>query len=154
MPGQTEIAEVFRQICRDRRIGVTHQRQVIYQVIISSTDHPSPEIVFDRVRRQIPSVSLATVYKCLHTFLDAGIIKEASLHHGSVRLDPKLEHHHHLLCRVCGLMIDVGQSEIGPVPIPSNLSRNFRVDAAQVDFIGICGQCNKTPSRGLSKSRI
>src|SRR2546425_7144650 len=109
-----EILDGFRQLCREHGIAATHQRQIIYQSVMASRDHPTPELVYERVRREIPLVSLGTVYKCLHTFIELGILKVASLHHGSVRIDPNLQPHHHLVCKICGTMTDVDESDIVP----------------------------------------
>ena len=78
----------FRDESRRRGLAFTHQRQVIYRVAASMTEHPTPEAIYERVRREMPSISLATVYKNIKTFLDAGILRELSVHHGSLRLDP------------------------------------------------------------------
>src|SRR5438876_775162 len=76
-------ADQFRLLCGEHGLAVTHQRQVIYQALLSMLDHPSPEAVYEKVRKQIPSISLATVYKNIKTFVDSGLLREVSLHHGS-----------------------------------------------------------------------
>src|SRR5579884_3807709 len=91
----------FRELCRRHNLAVTHQRQVIYESLISMPGHPSPEEVYARVRRSIPAISLATVYKTINTFLESGILHEVSLHHGSLRVDPNPHPHHHLVCTEC-----------------------------------------------------
>jgi Fur family peroxide stress response transcriptional regulator len=141
MKTQSEIAEAFRELCREHGIAATHQRQIIYQSILASSDHPTPELIYDRVREQLQSISLATVYKCLHTFLELGLVKPASIHYGSIRIDPHPGPHHHLVCRVCGNMTDVGESEIVSFPGPSKLPRGFRIEEARADFIGTCANC-------------
>jgi Fur family peroxide stress response transcriptional regulator len=54
-------AEQFRRLCGEHGLAVTHQRQVIYQALMSMRDHPSPEAVYEKVRKQIPSISLVCV---------------------------------------------------------------------------------------------
>lgn len=100
LPVETMVT-AFRERCRASGLAVTHQREIIYRAIISSEHHPSPEVIFDEVRRQIPSISLATVYKNIHTFLEAGLLREVSPHHGSLRLEANLAEHHHLVCTRC-----------------------------------------------------
>ena len=52
----------FRELCADHGLAVTHQRQVLYEVMQTMPGHPSPEEVYARVRKRIPAISLATVY--------------------------------------------------------------------------------------------
>jgi Fur family peroxide stress response transcriptional regulator len=51
----------FRELCHQHGLAATHQRQVIYEAVMALPGHPSPEAVFDKVRRKIPSISLGTV---------------------------------------------------------------------------------------------
>src|ERR1700757_4627347 len=97
----------FRTLCHRHRLAATHQRQVIYETVMSLPGHPSPEQIYGKVRRKIPSISLATVYKNIRTFLDSGVLREVSLHHGSLRVDPNDVPHHHLVCTRCKAITDL-----------------------------------------------
>ena len=72
----TESAQAFRELCNRHGLAVTHQRQIIYQVMQSMPGHPSPEEVYLQVRELVPAISLATVYKNIHLFLASGILTE------------------------------------------------------------------------------
>src|SRR5437868_1640760 len=87
----------FRELCSSHGIAVTHQRQIIYQALMAMQGHPSPEAVYEKVRADIPAISLATVYKTIHTFLEAGLIQEVSIHHGTWRIEANREPHYHLV---------------------------------------------------------
>jgi len=104
---QGELLHKFRELCRQRDLAVTHQRITIYEALSSMPGHPSPEQVYECVRQQISSISLATVYKTINTFIETGIVHEASLHHGSIRLDSNLEPHHHMVCSKCKTIFDL-----------------------------------------------
>ncbi len=75
--------------------------------------HPSPEEVYARVKRKVPAISLATVYKNIHLFVESGVLREVSLHHGSVRVEMNVEAHHHLVCSKCKTITDIGEKELG-----------------------------------------
>jgi Fur family peroxide stress response transcriptional regulator len=139
------IAE-FRDRCRQRGLAFTHQRQVIYEAILASRDHPTPEAVYAEVRKRIPAISLGTVYKNIKTFLDAGLLRELSLHHGSLRLDANLETHHHLVCRVCRSIMDLADDQVEPARIRGKLPRGFRVQRQSVEIIGVCASCAQKQS--------
>jgi Fur family transcriptional regulator, peroxide stress response regulator len=131
----------FRRMCSEKGLSVTHQRHVIYQALMSMHDHPSPEAVYERVRRQIPSISLATVYKNIHTFVEHGLVQEVSLHHGSARLETNMTPHHHLVCLRCKAMVDLPDEEIEPIRMKKRAPKGFRVHRYSVEIIGLCPNC-------------
>ncbi len=131
----------FRSLCEQAGLAVTHQRQVIYDVLCSIDGHPSPEEVYDRVKQRISSISLATVYKNLHLFIDSGIFAQVSFHHGSMRMETNHSAHHHLLCTRCKTIHDVDPALLGLVDTPRELPGGFRVERLAVDVLGICVEC-------------
>jgi Fur family peroxide stress response transcriptional regulator len=134
--------EAFRRLCGEHGLAVTHQRQVIYQALLSMHDHPSPEIVYEKVRKQIPSISLGTVYKNIKTFVDSGLLREVSLHHGSVRLETNLAPHHHLVCVRCKTIVDLKDEDLEPVRLKKRPPRGFSVQRYSVEVIGLCPRCS------------
>jgi Fur family transcriptional regulator, peroxide stress response regulator len=137
---------MFRERSKRHGLACTHQRQVIYQALLAARDHPTPEAIYDIVREQIPSISLGTVYKNIRTFLDAGMLSEVSLHHGSLRLDANIHPHHHLVCRVCRAIVDLPETDVDPAHFAGRFPKGFRVERQNVEFIGICASCAKQQS--------
>jgi Fur family transcriptional regulator, peroxide stress response regulator len=144
-----ELLHKFRELCRQRGLAVTHQRTIIYEALFSMSGHPSPEQVYTRVRQQIPSISLATVYKTINTFLETGIVHEASPHHGSIRLDSNLEPHHHMICTRCKTIFDLDQEAIGPLLMKGTLPNGFRVQRFSVEVLGLCERCANSQKSSL-----
>ncbi|RRA48685.1 Fur family transcriptional regulator [Acidipila sp. EB88] len=136
-------ANQFRKVCEQAGLAVTHQRQVIYDVLCSVEGHPSPEEVYARVKRRIPSISLATVYKNLHLFIDSGIFKQVSLHHGSMRVETNHSRHYHLLCTHCKTIHDIDPELLGLSATPTELPGGFVVERLAVDVLGICKDCQQ-----------
>ena len=139
---RTALPSDFRALCRRHRLAVTHQRQVIYEAVMSLPGHPSPEDVYDRARKSIPSISLATVYKNIRTFLESGLLQEVSLHHGSLRVDANRDPHHHLVCTRCRSITDLHQSGLAPLQFRQKLPRGFKVLRVSVDVLGVCAACS------------
>lgn len=133
----------FRDICRESGIAVTHQRQVLYEVMKTMRGHPSPEEVYARVRKKVPAISLATVYKNIHLFVESGVFREVSMHHGSVRVEMNGTPHHHMVCSKCRTITDVGERELGLVATRRRLAGGFMVERYSVDAIGICAACQQ-----------
>ncbi len=139
----------FRDLCRRHHLSATHQRKVIYETLRLMHGHPSPEIVYDRVRRQIPSISLATVYKNIKTFVDAGMVHEVSPHHGTLRLDPNLHPHHHLVCAECKTIMDIDAASVAPIKLRNKLPEGFHVQRFAVEIIGLCEKCSRANNRAV-----
>jgi len=133
----------FREVCAEHGIAVTHQRQVLYEVMQRMHGHPSPEEVYARVKEQIPSISLATVYKNIHLFVESGVFRKMSLHHGSVRVEMNEEAHHHLVCSKCKSIADIGEQDLELMPKRSRLPGGFLVERYAVDVIGLCAKCQQ-----------
>jgi Fur family peroxide stress response transcriptional regulator len=131
----------FRAICQENGIAVTHQRQVLYEVMKSMHGHPSPEEVYAKVKKKVPAISLATVYKNIHLFVENGVFREVSMHHGSVRVEMNGEAHHHMVCSKCKVITDIGEEELGLVAKRKKLPGGFLVERYAVDVIGVCAKC-------------
>ena len=144
--------EEFRSRCRERGLAFTFQRQAIYEAIADSREHPTPELIYEQVRVRIPSISLATVYKNVKTFLDSGVLKEVTLHHGSVRLESNMTPHHHVVCSSCKAIFDLEESAVEPVQLPRiGLPAGFSIEQSRVEFVGVCKSC-QTARRKTSKA--
>jgi len=131
----------FRELCRENGIAVTHQRQVLYEVMKAMHGHPSPEEVYARVKKKVPAISLATVYKNIHLFVESGVFREVSLHHGSLRVEMNDEAHHHMVCSKCKGITDIGEKELGLASKQDKLPGGFLVQRYAVDVIGVCAKC-------------
>ena len=131
----------FRELCQEKGIAVTHQRQVLFEVMKTMHGHPSPEEVYARVKKKVPAISLATVYKNIHLFVESGVFRQVSLHHGSLRVEMNDEAHHHMVCSRCKGITDIGEKELGLLSKKNNLPGGFLVERYAVDVIGICAKC-------------
>jgi len=137
------LSKPFRELCAEHGIAVTHQRQVLYEVMQGMTGHPSPEEIYARVKRKVPSISLATVYKNVHLFVESGVLREVSLHHGSQRVEMNDQAHHHLVCSKCKAITDIDEKALGTLPKRRKLPGGFLVKRYAVDVIGLCAKCQK-----------
>src|SRR5882724_1533744 len=141
----------FRELCQSHDLVATHQRQVIYETVMSLPGHPSPEAIYDHVKEHIQSISLATVYKNIQTFIDSGMLRKVSTYHGALRVEPNLKPHHHLVCIRCKSILDVDEDKIDPVQLRHKLPRGFKVTRIAIDILGVCENCASTRGR---KTRV
>jgi Fur family peroxide stress response transcriptional regulator len=135
----------FRELCKKSGLALTHQRQVVFDSLTAMPDHhhPSPEEVYEKVRKLIPSISQATVYKTLHTFVEHGILRELSPHHGTLRVDVNTHAHHHLICTRCKSVMDIEDDHLDPVKLRRGLPRGFQVERVAIEIQGLCENCSQ-----------
>jgi Fur family transcriptional regulator, peroxide stress response regulator len=95
------------------------------------------------VKRRIPSISLATVYKNLHLFIESGIFREVSMHHGSLRMETNPKPHHHLVCTLCKSISDIEANELGFDEKQGKLAGGFLAQRYAVDVLGLCAACQQ-----------
>ncbi len=144
----------FRRLCKEQGLAFTFQRQVIYEAVVDSREHPTPELIYEQVRQRIPSISLGMIYKNVKTFLDSGVLKEVTLHHGSLRLESNMTPHHHLVCSSCKAIFDIDESAVEPIQLPqAELPEGFSIKQCRVEFVGLCKSC-QTAHPEISKTSI
>ncbi|MFN0119186.1 MAG: transcriptional repressor, partial [Blastocatellia bacterium] len=85
----------------------TRQRAAVYEFLVESRRHPTAEDVFMAVRRALPKISLATVYKNLEALVACGQAAKLSGGEGPARYEARRDEHHHARCLSCGLVTDV-----------------------------------------------
>ncbi len=120
---------------------ITAQRQCIFRALEGDVTHPSAERVFEKVRIEMPNVSLKTVYQTLNDLAELGEISALDLGTGSARFDPNVEEsHHHLVCRSCGKVRDV-KADIPGLKVPAGTAQGFKVSSAEIVFRGLCHEC-------------
>ena len=73
----------------------TPQREVIYGVLLKKRDHPTADEVYARVRADMPTISLATVYNCLETLVQCNLVRAVNFERGPTRYCPNLRPHAH-----------------------------------------------------------
>jgi len=134
--------EQFRELAAKHGLAVTHQRQVVYEAVVASHGHYSPEDIYAAVRRRIPSVSLATVYNNLRLFIECGLLREVSPHASTLRVDGNLEPHHHLVCSRCKKVQDIEGDFVDFKKLSSHVLDGFDLTRPVVEVFGLCRRCS------------
>jgi Fur family transcriptional regulator, peroxide stress response regulator len=135
-------------------LKVTSQRLVIYQNLLMHDDHPSAEIIYDRIKHEHPSISLATVYKTLDTLVESGLAKKVKTGDDLLRFDAKTGNHSHLYCSNTNRIIDYEDEELHAM-LEDYFNRkkldNFRINDFQLQINGEILNKNKTIKLKQSK---
>lgn len=135
------LVEAFPGRCREAGLAPTRQRLLVYRCLAESTDHPTADELYVRVREVLASVSLATVYRNLHAFAAAGIVDEVAAGGSSARFDANPERHHHCICSDCGSVRDVYGEELDSPGLEGRRVGGFEVRATRMNLYGLCEEC-------------
>ena len=127
---------------RESGVRVTPQRLAIAEAALNSTDHPSVQQIYERVRDHFPSMTLATIYSTLGVLEKSGLIQELPFPKLS-RYESNLEPHVNLVCIQCSNVVDTDLGKEAVVKLRDQISResNFDVAWQRVDFHGWCHRC-------------
>ena len=131
----------FETVCRDEGIKLTHQRVEIFREVAQTGDHPDADLVYQRVRDRIPTVSLDTVYRTLWLLNDLGLVTTLGSSRGRTRFDANLHRHHHFVCGQCGLTRDFDSSTLDNIRLPDSVGSLGEIVATHVEVSGICREC-------------
>ena len=123
---------------------MTRSRRVILEELRKrELSHPTADEVYEAVRRRLPHISLATVYRNLEAFSEAGLLVKLELAAAQKRFDIITDDHYHVRCVQCGRVEDC-ELDL-PVDLEGALqaSSGYEVTGHRLEFSGICPRCKR-----------
>lgn len=123
---------------------MTNQREIILKELRDSRQHLTADQLYERVKKSMPRISLATVYRNLETLSEAGIIGKLEISGRQKRFDYEITPHHHIYCLQCQRVdnIEFEQELVDQGAMAS--TQGYRITGYRVEFVGICSSCRKT----------
>ena len=126
---------------------LTPQRMMILAAIEESHDHISAEEIHAQIVARYPNVNISTVYRTLELLKKLGLATETDLGEGRVRYHAAEQgHHHHLVCRECGAIIDLDDSLLASLKTALLREYGFIADLKHLAIFGRCTKCAKDQS--------
>jgi Fe2+ or Zn2+ uptake regulation protein len=125
----------------ERGANFTRQREAVFEFLGRADHHPTAEEVFVAVKRKLPKISLATVYKNLEALVACGAA--AKLAHGdsAARYEIRTDPHYHSRCLKCGLITDVSPAEESQLAKLIKAPGGFQVKDYRIELLGYCKNC-------------
>lgn len=133
--------ERFVDVCRRKGLKITHQRLEIFRELAATAEHPTAEQIFNRVRAQMPTISLDTVYRTLATLQDYGLIARVEALDDRGRYDANLEQHHHFICTECKRVHDFYWPSLDRTEPPEEGKSLGEVHQVRAELLGVCRAC-------------
>ena len=131
------------RVAQPEPLRMTRQRRVILDVVMASHAHPTADEVFAAVRRTLPRISLATVYRNLELLAERGAIRRIDAAGGKRRYDGSTEHHDHVRCTGCGRVDDVHLEPVAVAERRVARATSFSITGYRLEFLGLCPSCRR-----------
>jgi Fur family peroxide stress response transcriptional regulator len=117
-------------------LRATRQREVVYSVILGKRDHPTADEIFSRVKARLPGISLATVYNCLETLVQCGLLRQVNFERESTRYCPNLSEHAHFHDESTGRIHDIELPAEATSRLRHLLPEGFEAASIELSFRG------------------
>ncbi|MET0181054.1 MAG: Fur family transcriptional regulator [Novosphingobium sp.] len=125
-------------LCAQRGLRITDQRRVIARVLSDSDDHPDVEKLHARALREDPRISIATVYRTVRLFEEAGILERHDFGDGRARYEAAPEaHHDHLIDVETGKVIEFVDPELEALQRQIAERLGFRLVDHRMELFGV-----------------
>jgi len=133
--------EKISQKLKSGNIKVTPQRIAIYKFLCETNSHPTAEIIYNNLKENYPTMSIATIYKTLTTLAKANLIQELNINDSSLHYDANTNFHSHLICTCCNSIFDYDISTENNIDKEIETKTRFSVEYKQIYFYGKCKNC-------------
>ncbi len=122
---------------------ITNQREIILEELRRLKTHPTADELYEVVKKRLPRISIATVYRNLERLSEAGIIHKLEYGGRQKRFDGDVRPHSHVFCVRCGRISDVDTVEGLSVRAMVLDPKGFEIIEGSLQFEGICPECQK-----------
>ncbi len=120
---------------------LTRQRKAVLEVVRRAHNHPDAAWIYQEVRKVVPRVSLATVYRTLEALVAEGYLVPIAKAGEATRYDANLHPHLHLVCEACGAIVDLEVSLPDLLGPAQKAHPGVEVRGVEVTYRGLCPRC-------------
>lgn len=128
-------------LLRTHGLRVTPQRLEVLEVLGRARGHLSVEEIHARVRERHPALSAVTIYRMLEIFESRGLVARAVLGDRLVRWELMAAAHHHLVCRRCSAIVDLGDEPFQRLAADLTACYGIQVNLRHLSLEGLCADC-------------
>ena len=127
-----------------KTLNYSRQREAILDFLCSRKDHPTADVIYQNVRKELPNISLGTVYRNLNLLADMGTIRRVKGLNDTEHFDGDTSLHQHFICRKCGAVQDIylkNDHLIRSINTAAEEGFDGRITDNDIYFYGICRDC-------------
>ena len=134
--------ELFRSIFKEKKLSLSHPRLLIYQELSNALSPLSPLEIYQNLLRRKRRIGLTSIYRSLDLFESLGIaFKMANGSAVKYKLCELEDHHHHIVCKTCGHVVELDFCDISGWSKKVTESTGYEVTDHQLNFYGYCRKC-------------
>lgn len=124
-------------------VAIRHskQRDAIRAYLMSTTAHPTAEVIYDNVKKEFPNISLGTIYRNLNFLVEHGEALRLDCGDGFDHFDGNIHPHNHFFCRGCKQIFDLPMQDIDHINILANTGFKGKIEDHIIYFRGLCADC-------------
>jgi Fe2+ or Zn2+ uptake regulation protein len=126
---------------RQRGGKVTSQRILIWRALAGDPTHPTAEDLFERLKPQLPGLSLATLYNTLNELVEWGELRRFDTGDGHTHFDPDMSPHAEIVCLRCHSVMDL-PGHTSSAPLPGSIE-GYQIVTCSEQYLGICPACQQ-----------
>ncbi|MDX9839867.1 MAG: transcriptional repressor [Desulfobulbus sp.] len=137
-----------------RTLRMTHQREVVLHELQRCQNHPTADELYGRIKKKLPRISLATVYRNLEILAEAGLISKLEVSGRQKRFDWDPTVHAHVSCVCCHRVDNLDSSSLPCPRVKPEQQQGYEITGCRIEFFGVCPTCRQqkgqNPSEGES----
>lgn len=118
-------------------------KEVIIRVLRNTKSHPTAEWIYRRVKREIPEVGIATIYRNLKSLSSDGRISTIPSIDGINHFDGNVDPHYHIRCVGCGRIADIHESVDREIEARAAEKTGFQIYGHSLEMVGLCSSCRE-----------
>jgi Fe2+ or Zn2+ uptake regulation protein/DNA-binding MarR family transcriptional regulator len=132
-------------------VRMTHQREVLIEELGKLKGHPTADILYERIKKKLPRISLATVYRNLEILSEAGMIRKLEISGRQKRFDRDIDHHSHVYCIQCQRVDNIKLDQKQVLAPESEEGKGYIISGYRIEFSGICPDCQNKNTRAKQR---
>jgi Fe2+ or Zn2+ uptake regulation protein len=127
----------------NRNLRMTHQREIILDELHKGKSHPTADELYERIKKKLPRISLATVYRNLEILSEAGVVKKLEISGRQKRFDWDPQEHNHVFCTQCQRIDNIPTPNGSAPSVAPTQEKGYRITGCRIEFFGLCPKCRK-----------
>lgn len=136
----TDREEISRRL-NTNGYRLTKQRLAVLRALQGTKSHPDANWIYEKVRKEIPHISLGTIYRTLGVLKETGLLRELDYGSSLSHYDANAENHVHIVCTNCGRIADLELPLGNELEMQAQGATDFAVNDYRLEFYGLCPDC-------------
>jgi len=135
---------LLKNFLKKKNLRISSRRRIILKAFLKEEGHISAEELYKKVSKKDPSIGIATIYRTLKLFHEAGLARISQFGKGETRYEHAYlhDHHDHLICRQCGNIFEFENPEIEKIQERVAKKHKFKITSHRLELYGTCLNCS------------